>query len=46
MKHQLLAEYGGLKSHLTEKYPESDETYAWILWRNAKAQRADEEEES
>jgi hypothetical protein len=42
-----MSEHDGIKSHLTEKYPESDGTYAFKLWRRqVKEREAAESEES
>jgi hypothetical protein len=44
VKNHLLSEYGEVKSQFAEKYPESDVTYAWRLWKKALRERAAAEE--
>ncbi|ODN01073.1 28S ribosomal protein S5, mitochondrial [Orchesella cincta] len=40
-----MREYGGLKDHLTSKFPEADATYAFQIWMKKRAEAAEKEED-
>jgi hypothetical protein len=44
MKRQLMVEYGAIKSHLTEKYPECDESYGLQLLKKKLAESEEAEQ--